>query len=851
MKKSYILLSLSCLLLFVSKSNAQLGVVWEQNYGGSSNDFAFGALNTSDGGYIISGYTESSDVDVSEAFGVIDVWVLKTDADGAIEWEQSYGGSGKDFGRQIVETGDGGYVVVGSTESLDGDITDNSGLRDAWVIKIADDGTLLWQFTYGGDLDDLFNSVIPTSDGGFLCVGSSESANGDLTENKGVDDVWIVKLNSDGTLDWQKSLGGSHNDVANAAMETDDAYVIAADASSNDFDVTGNHIDGAVFFNDAWVIKLEKDGDLIWEQCYGGFVDDFGKDIIELSDGNYLLASAAKSDAGDVSAHYGTTARTDLWLVELTDAGAIVEDHNYGGTANDDVFSITNDLDGGFLLTGQTNSTDIDVSGHHGSASSTDFWVFKVNTDYTIAFSSSIGGSQDDVGQVIIPFGVDDYTAIGFSKSSTDDVGANYGSQDVWLAHLGPCSLEITADPLDVETCAGSDVTLTVEISGSASTYTWVFLGGPTLTTGSNVLNVTDVTTAYSHDYFVIVSGACGTDTSEEATLFVEEFPAPDISPATTTSLCGVGFVIFSTTATGVSYQWYKDAVAIAGATTATYVATSAGVYYVNTYNDEGCSSNSTSVTLTNDGAVATVTLSGATNICATGSLTMTTITGVGYTYQWYKDAVAIAGATLSSYTATAVGNYYVVVDASGCTSTSTTVAVTNEGPIATIAATGSLDLCLTGSVTLNSTTTGSGLTYQWLKDNSPLVGAVGVSLVAIDTGDYSLQVVNLSGCKDTSLILHVFNSCTPIHDEKAFQHLSINPNPSDGIFEIHFENSDMSENIQLQVINITGSIIHSTTLPNAKNINYQLNITDMPAGNYVLRLLSGSTMMMRKIVIQ
>ncbi|MBC8173743.1 MAG: hypothetical protein H7X71_07550, partial [Chitinophagales bacterium] len=511
MRKIKILLFSIITFLLQNTLQAQFGVVSEYTYGGSGFDLAFDMKITTDGGYIMAGYSDSDDDDVTGALGDNDVWVAQTDDAGNLEWEANYGGTGKEVARVIIPSGDGGWVLVGYTASVDGDITDNSGFKDAWVLKIDDVGTLLWQNTFGGELDDVFNNVTATSDGGFLCVGNSNSLTGDLTSNYGGDDVWVVKINADGDMDWQKNYGGSNNDVANAVVEVADGYVFIAETGSNDIDVSGNHHDDLTPFTDFWAVKIETDGDIVWQKCYGGFSHESGRNIIETSDGDFIAIGSAQSSDGDVVGHYGAVNKTDGWVIQIDADGTLLDNQNYGGSFNDNLYSITEDLDGAYVIGGQSNSLDFDITGHHGGGSTADFWVIKINTDLSLDFSVSLGGSEDDVAQAVFPLDAENYIAAGYAKSTDGDVSDHHGvdpNHDFWLVNIGPCSLAITTDPVDVEVCEGQEVTVTVESSPSGALFEWIFVGGPTFTTGTNTLVIDEVTAAYDGDYYVIVSGA-------------------------------------------------------------------------------------------------------------------------------------------------------------------------------------------------------------------------------------------------------------------------------------------------------------------------------------------------------
>lgn len=239
--------------VWIVKLSDNGAIQWQKTIGGAENDYAFSLQHTPDGGYIAAGYTYSNNGDVSGNHGDADAWIVKLNGSGAIQWQKALGGSNEDIARSVQPTTDGGYVVTGSSKSYDGDVSDNHGEADAWIVKLSSSGTTQWQKSLGGYSEEIGRSVQSTADGGYIIAGSVQSNNGDVTGNRGGQDVWVVKLNSSGNLQWQKSLGGSANDFANSIqLTTDGGYIVAGQSTSNNFDVRGNR--GAT---DAWVIKLK------------------------------------------------------------------------------------------------------------------------------------------------------------------------------------------------------------------------------------------------------------------------------------------------------------------------------------------------------------------------------------------------------------------------------------------------------------------------------------------------------------------------------------------------------------------------------------------------------------------
>jgi hypothetical protein len=226
---------------------------WKKCFGGKGADFANSVQQTTDGGYIIAGRSDSNDGDVTGNHGDLDFWVVKLSEDGSLQWQKSFGGSGIDEAESIRQTADGGYIIAGNSLSYGGDVTDNHGYVDLWVVKLSDVGSLQWQKTYGGSRYESVFSVRQTSDGGYIIAGYTDSKDGDVTGNHGKEDFWVVKLSDVGSLQWQKTFGGSGMDVAYSIEQSSDGgYVVTGQSDSNDVDVKGNH--GS---SDFWVVKFK------------------------------------------------------------------------------------------------------------------------------------------------------------------------------------------------------------------------------------------------------------------------------------------------------------------------------------------------------------------------------------------------------------------------------------------------------------------------------------------------------------------------------------------------------------------------------------------------------------------
>jgi len=288
-------------------------IEWQKCFGGSSEDFTSLIKQTNDGGYIIVGGSESNDGDVTGHHGDSDYWIVKLTSGGAIDWQKCFGGSGSDWASSIQQTSDGGYIVAGYSSSNNSDVTGNLGGSDSWIVKLTSTGSIQWQKSLGGSSDDSAESIQQTSDGDYIVAGGSESNDGDVTGHHSSSDTmdyWIVKLTSGGAINWQKSLGGSGYDLANLIQQTSEGgYIVAGQSDSKDGDVTGNH--GG---HDYWIVKLASTGSIEWQKCFGGSGWDQYTSIQQTSDGSYIVAGYSSSNGGDVTGNHGGY---DYWVVKL------------------------------------------------------------------------------------------------------------------------------------------------------------------------------------------------------------------------------------------------------------------------------------------------------------------------------------------------------------------------------------------------------------------------------------------------------------------------------------------------------------------------------------------------------
>ena len=282
---------------------------WQVSYGGSAIDVAYQVAETSDGGFAIVGYTYSSDGDVTGFHGGVDIWVIKLYSNGDLQWQKCLGGSSSDTGKTIFSTSDNKIILGGTTYSTDGDVTTNLGVSDYWVVMLDESGTIDWEKTYGGSIDEALMSIRETNDGGFILAGYTGSNDVDVTENFGEYDIWLVKTDSNGILEWQKSFGGSEWDMALEVKENMDGFVMAGRTQSTDGDISISY--GA---DDMWVVQTDESGNLLWEKSLGGSLNDYAQAISATQDNGVIIAGYTHSTDGDVSEQHGAN---DMWVIKL------------------------------------------------------------------------------------------------------------------------------------------------------------------------------------------------------------------------------------------------------------------------------------------------------------------------------------------------------------------------------------------------------------------------------------------------------------------------------------------------------------------------------------------------------
>jgi hypothetical protein len=412
-------------------------IQWQNTIGGSDTDFLQSMEPTSDGGFILSGFsTSNASGDKTEnSNGGIDMWIVKLDATGTIQWQNTIGGSGDDYPSVVQQTSDNGYIVLaGSDSNISGDKTENSrGGLDFWILKLNSSGSIVWQKTYGGSQPDFDTFGQQTADGGFIVGGYSDSGiSGDKTvPSNGQRDFWVLKLNSSGDIVWQKAIGGSLVDRIQAVQQTTDGgYVLGGYSNSP---ASGDKTEPNLGGSDNWVVKIDSGGVIEWQNTIGGNDSDVLRDIIQTADGGYLVGGYSKSDiSGDKTEN--SQGDFDYWILKLNNSGTITWQNTIGGSGIDYPRDIKQLSNGNFVIAGWSNSN---ISGDKIEASNGgyDYWLVKLSTSGTVISQNSIGGAGDESGPYIQPLANGDFI-LGCSSDSNisgDKGDNNEGLDDYWI----------------------------------------------------------------------------------------------------------------------------------------------------------------------------------------------------------------------------------------------------------------------------------------------------------------------------------------------------------------------------------------------------------------------------------
>lgn len=444
-------------LLLISLCTSAQDILWEKSLGGKQADYLFDAIPTPDYGFILAGSSLSSKggSKSEDSKGNYDYWIWKMNENGGLEWQKSYGGLKDDYLQSVSLTNDGGFILAGtSNSSIGGDKRDSDkGETDFWIIKLDAKGNETWQRTIGGSGQEKLHSIRPTKDGGYIIGGTSNSKKtpkdkkgkedelGKKEDSRGNLDYWIIKTNSLGDIEWQKTFGGIYIDELQSVEQTKDGgYIIGGYSNSI---TSGEKIENGYGDNDFWIIKTNSKGEIIWQKTIGGNKDDSLYSLVQTEDGGFVLGGSSNSDATN-SKNKANGKGTDFWIVKLDEIGTIIWQETYDFGKLDVLTSIVDNKDGTYLIGGyaQSEKSKIQNSGVLSKIGGdkegiNDYVALKINNKGEELWSKTVGSKGDEALIKLFETRDGGYLFAGTSDGEASrDKGKAIGNNDFWIVKL-------------------------------------------------------------------------------------------------------------------------------------------------------------------------------------------------------------------------------------------------------------------------------------------------------------------------------------------------------------------------------------------------------------------------------
>jgi hypothetical protein len=441
--KSYLIIGLLCSNCFIAHSQ---DILWEKSYGGKYADYLFDAQPTADYGFILAGSSLSnkSGNKTDNNKGDLDFWVWKMDEKGELDWQKSFGGSGFDLLQSIKNTRDGGFILAGTSSSNAGFQKKDScrGVTDFWVIKLDAKGEELWQKTIGGNGQDELLCAFQTRDGGYMLGGSSSSSpviivNDYPNEKKALDvkpdlyakseksrgnmDYWIVKLDKEGTVLWQKTYGGEYADLLRSMEQTKDGgYILGGYSNSPQ---SGEKANSNTGIGDFWILKINDIGEIEWQKTYGGNGDNQLYVIHQTQDGGYIAGGNSNSTTRLTSMGGTVRSGTDFWVLKMDEKGELVWSETYDFGKVDILTSLVENKDHTYLIGGYAqneSSNALEKAVKKDEEGINDYIALKIDEKGEVVWDKSVGSNGEDILRKLIETRDGSYLLAGTSNAQSN-----------------------------------------------------------------------------------------------------------------------------------------------------------------------------------------------------------------------------------------------------------------------------------------------------------------------------------------------------------------------------------------------------------------------------------------------
>ena len=467
-------LTTKCLLAFAQIES----IIWQRCLGTDEGFNFVKAIEENGNGYLFGIDLLKNGPGVSNYHGSSEAWIVYTDSLGNIIWEKCYGGSGGDGPHKIIRINEQSLFLLNSSWSQDGDVQNGRG-GNFWIVKINNSGAILWESSYGGSTHgEEVRDAILLPDKGLLMMGQISSTGGDITTHYGDMDVWLCRIDSMGSIFWEKTFGNHGRDNGIKIKLTSRNTVIMVGCH----ELSGGMIDcpdPGYYGANVWIVEMDLSGNMLNQWCYGGTYWDQAYDIIEVEDG-YIFAASTNSDDGDIEGFHGIgseNGQRDIWIVKIDPTGNILWQRCLGGTGSEHPYYLTRTTDYGLIIFGDTESLDFDVTGNHSLYGNPDIWVVKLDSTGDLEWEHCFGGERmERFWGIHAVMKKSDYNFVigGIANYLNGNVECDLFPNDLqdmaWIFEIKDCNYYAPGVPLSI---SGSDTLCTVtEPISSYSTIT-------------------------------------------------------------------------------------------------------------------------------------------------------------------------------------------------------------------------------------------------------------------------------------------------------------------------------------------------------------------------------------------
>jgi hypothetical protein len=577
---------------------------WDRSYGGIDGDFLYQLLPTPDGGFLATGISQSNQsLEKSDdnwdpsSFPSYDCWVIKCDENATVQWDRTLGGSSDEFLYSVINTSDGGFLVLCATRSpASGNITQPPiGTFDMWAVKLSSNGGIDWEHRYGGSDNNGGGDMVELSGGGFLIGGYTTSpVSGDVSEpSYGSADYWILRVDAAGNKLWDKRYGGNDSESISRIFKTDDGgFLLAGGSVSNTSGLKTQdlYVNGK---SDLWFVRIDSSGNFLWDKQIGSLENDYSLDMIATTDQHYLMAVSTDAGIG-ADKTKPTNGITDFWMFKTDTLLNIVWDQSIGGTGHEDDFgNIFETAQGTYLIAGTSYSAPNfwKTIANNGPENT---WIVMVDSAGNKMWDKTIltGYTHCELGLGIqLNGGCYLFANDGDGMVADEKTDMSYGF-DYWCIKY--CDTLLQQPPVSAVSFGASDTDICEKFCisffdsslNNPTSWQWEFPGGNPSSSADQNPGPVCYDNPGDYDVTLITSGATGPDTLVLAGYI--HVSATPVVPTITQN----GTLL--TSSPSITYQWQFNAVDVPGATNQSFTATQTGFYTILTGNAEGCISSQT-----------------------------------------------------------------------------------------------------------------------------------------------------------------------------------------------------------------------------------------------------------------